>query len=131
MATVVTTRQQAFISTYSKTGASGQSSFVTFSFANTGGFDAHIPIQIIYPTNNSAGSEVTVFRSTDGGATYETQGTIQLIFQRVSNATHKRVLLLRDPGIYLITVLGGGAAASTFSYNFGATIELTSAYINV
>jgi hypothetical protein len=130
VATVVTNRQQAFISTYAGSGASAQSAFATFSFANTAGFDAFIPIKIIYPTNNSAGSEITVFRSMDGGVTYETSGTLLLAFPRLANATHVKMLVIRDPGIYLVSVLGGGAAASTFSYNFGATIELTTAYVN-
>ncbi len=124
-------RQQVFISTYPGKSGSPQSSYVTFSFSNTAGFDAWIPIQVNYPAANSAGTEVYVYRSTDGGATYETQGTLGMVFDRVASATAKRDLVLRDPGMYLVSVLAGGSgSAATFSVDFGATIELTTAFVS-
>lgn len=110
---------QAFVGAYNAAGQTTQSNFLTFSFANTANFDAYVPIVIVNgnTTGISAGGEVTVYRSTDGGLTYETEGNVQQAFSRPTTALQlqRRALRLK-PGQYLIGICpGGGNANITFS----------------
>lgn len=122
-----------YLSTYPGKAASGQSAYATFSFSNTAGFEAWIPIKIWSPNtaNLSAGAEVYVCRSTDGGASYETVADAPLgaaFSKPAAAAIQLKDVLLRDPGMYLISILVGGGSASTWSIDFGATIAQISAY---
>lgn len=118
----------AYISTYAGKLGSGQSAYVTFSFANTQGFDAFIPIKVITPASVSAGAEVYVFRSTDGGASYETELSIGQAFSRANSSTQVKDLILRDPGQYLVAVLVGGGSSATWSVDFASTVQLITAF---
>lgn len=121
-----------YINTFAGTGANGQSAYVTFSFANSTGFDAFIPVKVIMPSNASANPVISYSRSTDGGATYETALTIGAIVSNAAGtfggATLITDLILRDPGQYLVQVLVGGGSSATWSVQFGATIQLITAY---
>jgi hypothetical protein len=114
---------------YVANGFSSWSSYVTFSFVNTAGFDAYINCKIITPTNVSASPQIFVFQSTDGGNTYSNVlNSIGAVFAATPSVTQVVTLKLRDPGIYLIAFLGGGGnSAATFSYAF-ETAQLISAY---
>lgn len=109
---------QAFVGTYVGGAGAAQSGVVTFSFANTAGFDAWVPIVITSPgtTSISAGGEVTVYRSTDGGVTWETEGTFTAFFSRptVASQVQRRDVLL-STGQYLVGVQIGGGVASTWT----------------
>lgn len=126
-----------YLSTFAGKGSVLQSAFITFSFANSTGFEANIAIKILNPNtaNISAGAEVYVMRSTDAGATYETQpdAPLGIAYSRPgAAATQIKDLVLRDPGMYLIAVLPGGGAntlsGTLWSVDFAATVQLVSAY---
>jgi hypothetical protein len=92
------------------------------------GFEAHVPIIIVNPgtTSKSAGAEVEIFRSTDGGGTYETVGSFAAAFPTAvaaSEVQRKAVLLL--PGRYLIAVQVGGGVASTYTAQLATAWEIT------
>lgn len=120
-----------FLSTYAGKGPVAQSTFITFSFCNTAGYDAWLPVKILSPAtaNISAGAEVSYFRSNDGGVSFETERTVGLVFDRPGlSATQLRDLTLVEPGMYLIAVMVGGGSAATWSVDFGATIPLITSY---
>lgn len=111
---------QAFVGTYVGGAGVAQSGFVTFSFANTAGFDAYIPIVMNCPgtTSISAGAEVTVYRSTDGGVTWETSpdGTLAAVFSRPTTASQtQRKDIYLSTGQFLIQVMVGGGSATTWT----------------
>jgi hypothetical protein len=125
---------QAFVTSFSvKTGAQ-QSGNLTFSFAMTAGFEAWIPVRILYPatTGISAGAEVSIYRSTDGGNSYETvpNYTLSSFFPKPTAAsqTDRRDVQVY-PGQYLVSVqVGGGSAAGTWSVEFATTVWVITAY---
>src|SRR4051812_3681322 len=75
---------EAFVGACVMNACTTQSQYVTFTFDNSANFDAYVPITIGVPATAdiSAGAEVTVYRSTDGGATWETEGNVQMAFSR-------------------------------------------------
>ncbi len=122
----------AYISTYSANLKQQKSAFATFSFSNTAGFQATIPIKVTSPSTASISSaiEVYYYRSADGGASFETEANVGLVFPTLhtSNVAKTADLVLPDPGIYLISVLPGGGGGGTWSVDFGQTIQLVTAY---
>lgn len=121
---------QAFVSTYNGGAGGAQSAFVTFSFANTAGFDCYAPIVITSPgtTSISAGAEVTIYRTTDGGATWETDGTLAAVFSKPTTASQvQRRDVYLGTGQYLISVQVGGGVASTWTAQI-QTAWLVTAY---
>jgi hypothetical protein len=88
------------------------------TFIITQEYEAWVPIVITNPgtTSKSAGAEVFLYRSTDYGSTWETEGTFALAFDRsvaASEVQRKDVLIL--PGWFLIGVQVGGGVASTWT----------------
>jgi photosystem II stability/assembly factor-like uncharacterized protein len=121
---------QAFVGTYVGGGGCSASGFLTFSFANTGGFDAYLPVTITNPgtTSISAGAEVTVYRTTDGGTNWETVGTVGVVFPKSTTASQvQRRDLYLSTGQYLVAVMVGGGNSSTFTAQIG-TAWVISAY---
>lgn len=109
---------QAFVATYVGGMGVAQSGFATFSFANTAGFECHVPIVITHPGTNllSAGPEVTVYRTTDGGATWETVGRLDTVFPRPTTASQvQRQDAQLGTGQFLVSVQVGGGQASTWT----------------
>lgn len=122
---------QAFVGTYVGGAGATQSTFVTFSFANTAGFDAYIPIVITSPgtTSISAGAEVTLYRTTDGGATWETDGTMSAVFAKPTTASQvQRRDVYVGTGQFLISVQVGGGTSSTWTAQV-QTAWLITAYL--
>ena len=119
---------QAFVGTYVSGAGIAQSGFWTFSFANTAGFEGYVPIIITCPgtTSVSAGAEVTMYRSTDGGASWENQGTLAYAFPRHTSASQ---ILIQDiyvsTGQFYVSVQVGGGVATTYSANAGTAWILT------
>lgn len=119
---------QAFVGTYVGGGGCSASGFLTFSFANTQGFDTYVPVTITSPgtTSISAGAEVTVYRTTDGGTNWETVGSVGLVFPRPSLASQvQRRDLYLTTGQYLIAVMVGGGNSSTFTAQVGTAWQIT------
>lgn len=125
------TPYQAFVGTYVGGAGVAQSGFVTFSFANTAGFDAYVPVVITSPgtTSISAGAEVTLYRTTDGGATWETDGTMSAVFSKPTTASQvQRRDVYFGTGQFLISIQCGGGVASTWTAQV-QTAWVISAYL--
>jgi len=109
---------QFFVSTFIGGAGVAQSGFFTFTFHNTQGFEAYVPIVITCPGTNSisAGAEVTVYRSTDGGVTWETDGSIRRAFSRPTAANQvQRADLRLNAGSFCVAVMVGGGCTSTWT----------------
>lgn len=113
---------QAFNATYNATIVNTQSAYCTFSFAITQEFEAFVMYEVQTPTNVSASPEITAFRSTDGGNTWETDGTFKGVFPAVGASTHKKTINL-ETGQYLVQILTGGGSAATW------TVSAQTAYV--
>ena len=119
---------QVFVGTYVGGGGTSCSNFITFSFANTQGFDTYVPIIITNPgtTSLSAGAEVTVYRSTVGGGTWETVGTIGVVFPKPTVASQVQIQdLYLSTGQYLISVMVGGGNSTTVTAQVGTAWQIT------
>ena len=120
----------AVVSTFVGGAGAAQSGNVTFSFYNTAGFDAFVPIQITNPgtTSISAGAEVTVYRTGDNGGNWETQGVVGTTFFRPTAASQvQRAGITLTTGQYLVSVQVGGGVASTWTAQM-LTAQLITAY---
>lgn len=119
---------QVFVGTYVGGGGTSGSTFLTFSFANTAGFDTYVPVIIRSPgtTSISAGAEVKVYRTTDGGTTWETDGTLTTVFSKPTAASQvQRQDVYLSTGQYLISVCVGGGTSSTWTAQVGTAWQIT------
>jgi hypothetical protein len=111
-----------FVSTFVSAGIGvAQSGFATFSFANSAGFDVYVPVFINSPgtTSISAGAEVTVYRSMDGGTNWETEGWPARVFSKPTTASQLQKAGVRlSQGVFLVSVMVGGGCASTWTAQF-------------
>lgn len=117
-----------FVGTYVGGGGTSGSTFVTFSFQCTHAFETWVPIIITSPgtTSISAGAEATVYRSTDGGTTWETVGTIGAAFPKPTIASQvQRQDVVLPPGQFLISVMVGGGTSSTWTAQLGTAWQIT------
>ena len=123
---------QTYVSTYVAAGSAAQSLYFTATFIMTAGFEAWVPVQITSPgtTSISAGAEVTVYRSTDNGVTWENVGSLAAVFPAPTAANQVQQKAVQfDPGYYLIsTCTGGGSAGVVWSCKYGTAWEIT-AYV--
>ena len=120
----------AYVGTYVGGAGAAQSGNVTFTFYNSQGFDAWMPVKITCPgtTSISAGAEVTVYRSTDGGTTWETQGLVGTVFQKPTVASQVQVAdVWVTTGVFLVSVQVGGGSASTWTAQ-ALTAQVITAY---
>jgi hypothetical protein len=111
--------------------AIGQSGSFTFTVNLTQAWQYKIPIQIFFPTNVSAGPQINVYRSTDGGVSYDSVPLQPLGLPRQSG-TSQRISLKLETGQYVVQVLvggGPGTGAQTWSVNVN-TQELITAILN-
>lgn len=106
-----------FVSTFVGGQGNAQSGNATFSFVNSNNFDCFVPFRITCPNtgNISAGAELTVYRSGDGGATYESVGPVSFVFPRPAAAAVQVRGLVLPSGVYRIQVQVGGGVASTWT----------------
>lgn len=130
MATVVTTPQHAFGASLISGTAVAASSNTSVSFY-VGGFEAQVPILVQQPNtaNISAGWEVYAYRSTDGGATYETVASVSFSVARNPNIKESKILRL-ESGQWALRVVTGGNVAATWSIMVG-TQDIITSLINV
>jgi len=120
---------QAFTNTFSSTGANGQSAYITGTFVITQEFEANVPIRILSPTTWSADAVVSVFRSSDGGNSWETEGTVKTTISAIGSATDNTRMINLPTGHYLIKILtGGGHASLTVSAEIASTAWVITAY---
>lgn len=116
----------AYVSTFRGGAVISASGFATFSFY-VSQFEAYIPITENYSGQVSVGGIVQVYRSSDGGATYTTVGSIAAVFPG-SEATARqhtdRLGLYLSPGQYLV-----GIQSSTHSGHSSASIGFETAFV--
>jgi hypothetical protein len=121
----------SLVSTYVASAETTQSQYITFSFANTSGFDCWVPVMVAYPntTGISAGAEVYTFRSTDNGATYETVQNAATAFPLPTAALQvaRRDINVGNGIFYVAVLTGGGNANVTYTVQLG-TAYLVTAY---
>ena len=113
---------QAFTNTFNGVETISQSQFTTFSFAITQEFEAYVMLEVQTPTDISASPEIEIYRSVDGGSTWETDGVFKGAFPAVGASTHKKTINL-ETGQYLIKILSGGGSSATW------TISNQTAYV--
>ena len=120
---------QAFVNVGQITGSLTQSVWATFTFANTAGFEAQIPVEFAMTGDFSTSPEIHVFRSTDGGATFETQGSVYGVIRDDTLATGRTIRkdITLDNGWYQIRVMTGSSAVATYTVAL-TTAELITAY---
>ena len=122
---------QALVSTFIGGAGAAQSGFHTMTFIITQEFEGYVPVIITNPNtaNISAGAEVTVYRSTDFGLTWETTGILSMAFPRATAAAQiQRRDVYMPTGWYLVSVQVGGGVASTWTAQLG-TAWVVTAYL--
>lgn len=92
----------------------GQSSNFTFTVHITQAWQTIVPIKVLFPTNVTAGPQISCFRSTDGGVTFDTIPLQPLSLARQSG-TYAQGSIKLETGQYAIQVLSGGGSAATWT----------------
>ena len=92
----------------------GQSSSYTFTIHLTQAWQVVCPIIVRFPTNVSAGPQISVYRSLDGGNTFDTVAIAPLGLARQSG-TFQQVSLKLETGQYAVQVLSGGGSSATWT----------------
>lgn len=120
---------QAFVNVGQTVGPVTQSGWATFTFAMTAGFEAHIPVEFAMTGDFSFSPEVWVRRSTDGGASFETRGSIAAVIADDLLATDRTIRrdITLDTGWYIILVQAGSHQIQTFTVGLG-TAHIITAY---
>jgi hypothetical protein len=72
------------------------------------------PIQVRFPTNVSAGPQISVYRSLDGGLTFDTVAIQPLGINRQSGGV-ATISLKLETGQYAVQVLSGGGSSATWT----------------
>lgn len=114
MATTVANPILTWGSTISAGIGIGQSSSFTFTIHLTQAWQVTLPIIVRFPTNVSAGPQVNVYRSLDGGANFSTVAIQPLGLSRQSGGNQQMDLKL-ETGQYAVQVLSGGGSAATWT----------------
>ena len=91
-----------------------QSSNFTFTVHITQAWQTVVPVIVRFPTNVSAGPQISVYRSTDGGATFDTIALQPMSFARQSGGFAQGSIKL-ETGQYAIQVLSGGGSSATWT----------------
>jgi hypothetical protein len=108
--------------------AVGNSGSFTFTVHITQAWQIKIPVLIRFPTNVSAGPQINVYRSMDGGNTFDTTPLQPLGLPRQSG-TFQQTSIKLETGQYAIQVLVGGGSTATWTVQVN-TQEITTAIIN-
>lgn len=110
----VSTPVLAWVATIQAGIGIGQSSNFTFTVHLTQGWQINVPIKVWFPTNVSAGPQISVYRSADGGLSYDTVPLQPTSMARRSGNSDTTSLKL-ETGNYAIQVLSGGGSAATWT----------------
>lgn len=103
----------------------GQSSSFTFTIHLTQAWQCVVPIQVRFPTNVSAGPQISVYRSLDGGATFDTVPIQPLGINRQSGGS-ATISLKLETGQYAVQILSGGGSSATWTVQVLTQSILTS-----
>lgn len=102
----------------------GQSASFTFTIHLTQAWQVVCPILVRFPTNVSAGPQISVYRSMDGGNTFDTVALAPLGIARQSGG-QQQVSIKLETGQYAIQVLSGGGSATTWTIQVLTQMLLT------
>lgn len=122
MATV--NRVIAYLPTIHSPTAVAGSSYITATIANVTVEEVRVPFYFVQASNVSAGPEVEVYRSTDGGGNFDTIAAPPFGITRASSTQDQKTLLL-DGGVYAFAMCSGGPNTATLGVN---TAEVLTAY---
>lgn len=125
MATVVGTPVETWAATLNAGVAVGNSSSMTFTVNITQAWQIKVPLAVLFPTNVSAGPQVNVYRSMDGGANFDTVPLQPVGLPRQSGGTAKFSIKM-ETGQYAVQVLAGGGSTATWTIQV-LTQEITTA----
>ena len=122
----------SWINTYAVgAGPATASSWLTFSFCMTQGFEARLPVEFLLTGNMSFSPEISILRSTDNGASWENLANRTLVGVFTNDVTNTsrtiRKVITLETGRYMILVQTGSSALTTYSAYLG-TAEIVSAY---
>lgn len=102
----------------------GNSQSFTFTINVTQAWGVVVPILVRFPTNVSAGPQVSVYRSTDGGTTYDTNPLSPLGLARQSGGFAQGSIKL-ETGNYAVQVLAGGGSTATWTIQIQTCMVIT------
>jgi hypothetical protein len=113
----VATPVQAYVASAEAGRALPQTGTLTFQVNCPTEWQRVVPILTRAPNtaNNSAGPLIYVFRSADGGTTYDNIPLQSLGFARPTAAQQQSITLKLEAGNYLVCVVMGGGVASTWT----------------
>lgn len=114
----------AYISTLHAPAPVAGSSYVTVTIDNITAEELRVPFYFVQAANVSAGPEVEVFRSTDGGNNFDTVASPVFSITRASGAVSQKSIVL-DGGVYAFKICSGGPNTCTVGVN---TVEVLTAY---
>lgn len=114
----------AYLPTIHSPTAVAASSYITATIANVTAEEIRVPFYFVQASNVSAGPEVEVYRSTDGGANFDTVAAPPFGITRASSTQDQKTLLL-DGGVYAFAMCSGGPNTATLGVN---TAEVLTAY---
>ncbi len=117
MAAVVSTPVMAYVATVTGGTALPQTGTYTFPINIPTAWQIVIPILTKAPNtaNNSSGPLIFVYRSADGGTTYDNIPLQSFGFARPTAAQQQSLTIKLEAGNYLVCVVMGGGVASTWS----------------
>lgn len=110
----VSTPALAWVATINAGIGIGQSANFTFTVHITQAWQIVVPIKVFFPTNVSAGPQFLVYRSSDGGTTFDTIPLQPLSIARQSGTSATGSIKL-ETGNYCVQVLSGGGSAATWT----------------
>lgn len=106
--------QQAFVATVlAETGLAGSSS-LTATVNITAEWERYVPFRAVQAANVSAGPEIRVYRSTDGGNNFDSEPAPQFVLTRGGNSDNRLAVRL-DTGQYAIELVSGGPNTATLA----------------
>ncbi len=117
MAAVVSTPVMAYVASIEAGRALPQTGTLTFAVNIPTAWQIVLPIKTVSPNtaNNSSGPLIFVFRSADGGTTYDNIPLQSFGFARPTAALTQNLSIKLEAGNYLVCVVMGGGVASTWS----------------
>ena len=120
----VVNRVVTYLSAIHAPTAVAGSSYITCTVVAPGVEELRIPCYFVQAANVSAGPEVRVYRSDDGGATFDTVAAPLFSITRAASTQDQKTVVL-DGGVYAFSLCSGGPNTCTLGVN---TAEVLTAY---